>query len=201
MEVFMYSIKRKIKNAISEHVNSLVQVSVEEIDDQKTTTAQLQSLCRQAGAESCVLLENKETLPLKGNVAVFGRVQQNYFYVGYGSGGDVKAPYRISLIEGLKNSGIDINKQISETYEKWIIKNPPYDGYWGAWPMNYDEMPVSEQWVRVNKRKNETAIIVIGRSAGEDRENKLEKGSWFLTNLERKMLKAVCGVYDKVCVI
>ena len=37
------------------------------------------------------------------------------------------------------------NAHLVEVYEKWCKKNPPYDGYWGAWPMCYDEMPLKEK--------------------------------------------------------
>ena len=49
---------------------------------------QVATLARRAGAESCVLLKNNNhTLPLdlSAPVALFGRVQKNYFYVGNGS--------------------------------------------------------------------------------------------------------------------
>ena len=51
-------------------------------------------LIRQAGAEGCVLLKNDGALPLNRDkeVAVFGRCQLDWVYVGYGSGGDVNAP-------------------------------------------------------------------------------------------------------------
>ena len=49
---------------------------------------------------------NNHTLPwiLSAPVALFGRVQKNYFYVGNGSGGDVSAPYSINLVQGLVNA-------------------------------------------------------------------------------------------------
>ncbi|MDE6156122.1 MAG: glycoside hydrolase family 3 C-terminal domain-containing protein, partial [Eubacterium sp.] len=64
-----------------------------------------------AAEESIVLLKNKDNaLPIRENdtVAVFGRCQLDYFYVGYGSGGDVIAPYTVNLIDGLKNAGVNI---------------------------------------------------------------------------------------------
>ncbi|NLW11610.1 MAG: hypothetical protein GX028_06305, partial [Clostridiaceae bacterium] len=55
--------------------------------------------CRQAAAEGLVLLKNDNNcLPLteNENIAIFGRVQHDYMYVGYGSGGDVNPPYTVS---------------------------------------------------------------------------------------------------------
>ena len=42
-------------------------------------------------------------------MAVFGRVQLDWFYVGYGSGGDVNPPYRVNLMEGLRNAGVAVD--------------------------------------------------------------------------------------------
>ena len=50
----------------------------------KYVTPGIPEVIRQAGAESCVLLENDGTLPLKAEeeIAVFGRCQLDWFYVG-----------------------------------------------------------------------------------------------------------------------
>jgi beta-glucosidase-like glycosyl hydrolase len=79
-------------------------------DGHDMVTPEMAALARRAGAEGCVLLKNDGTLPLKAGetVAVFGRCQLDWFYVGYGSGGDVHPPYRVHLMEGLKNAGIPI---------------------------------------------------------------------------------------------
>ena len=56
------------------------------------TDAHFAALIRQAGSGGRVLLKNNDdVLPFNenDNVAVFGRVQNDWFYVGNGSGGDV----------------------------------------------------------------------------------------------------------------
>ena len=177
-------LKYKIINAI---VESVTQNSVAEINDGIDTNEDFKKLCRKVAADSCVLLKNDNILPLTNEkVSLFGRCQINYFYVGYGSGGDVKAPYKVSLLDGLRNNNFNLNPRVVEMYEKWCKKNPPYDGYWGAWPMCYDEMPLKEKDVKSFADESDVAIYVIGRSSGEDRENKLEKGSLYLTRIEEK---------------
>ena len=60
---------------------------------EKDIEPHLPALSRQAAAEGAVLLKNDNgILPLETGkpVAVFGRVQLDYFYVGYGSGGPEK---------------------------------------------------------------------------------------------------------------
>lgn len=92
-----------------------------------------------------MLLKNNGVLPLADKkFALFGRCQINTFYVGYGSGGDVKPPYRVSILEGLQNGRANLDKRVVETYKDWTKKNVPNDGYWGRWPMYYEEMPVKK---------------------------------------------------------
>ena len=92
-----------------------------------------------------MLLKNNGVLPLADKkFALFGRCQINTFYVGYGSGGDVKPPYNVSILEGLQNGRANLDKRVVETYKDWTKKNVPNDGYWGRWPMYYEEMPVKK---------------------------------------------------------
>ena len=163
-------------------------------------------LLRRAGAEGIVLLKNeKSTLPiaLDSTVSVFGRCAVNYFCVGYGSGGDIVYPYTVNLIEGLKNSGVKLNGELCKAYENWLSKpeNEPFEGYWGHWPMSLPEMPLSEESVAAAAEKSDVALAVIGRAAGEDRENTLKKGSYYLTDCEIDMLNKVTAHFDRVCVI
>lgn len=162
-------------------------------------------LCREAGTEGIVMLKNiNNTLPISPDraVSVFGRVQNDYFYVGYGSGGDVKAPYKVSLMQGIRNNGkIKYNELLATAYENWGKLNPVDDGFWGNWPMCYDEMPVDLSMARTAAAMSDTAIVVIGRSAGEDRENKLEKGSYYLTDTEKQVLDSVTSAFNKVVVL
>ena len=164
------------------------------------------ALARSAAAEACVLLKNDgHVLPLKKEeeVAVFGRCQYDWFYVGYGSGGDVNPPYLVNLMEGLDNCGAAYNRQLAETYRNWT-QDPRYaadPGFWGHWPMSHPEMPVTEDLVRVAAETSKTALIVIGRAAGEDRENTLTKGSYYLTDEETALLDQVTAAFDRVIVV
>lgn len=149
-----------------------------------------------------MLLKNDGTLPLgKRQFALFSRCQINTFYVGYGSGGDVKPPYKVSILEGLGAGGANLDSQVAETYEHWTKKHIPDEGYWGHWPMCYKEMPVKDEFIASAAKRNTTAVVVIGRAAGEDRENRIEKGSWYLTDAEEKLLALTRKYFKKVCVI
>ena len=159
--------------------------------------------CLQSAEEGTVLLKNdNDVLPIKDEkISVFGRCQINYFYVGYGSGGDVNQPYEVSLIDGLKNNGVRLNEELLAIYEKWCADNPINHGFWGHWPMNYPEMELSADVVKRAGENSDKAIVVLGRAAGEDRENKLEKGSYYLTDTEINMLNLVTANFDKIIVI
>ncbi len=205
----MKNLKNKVYKAVGKVVNFVTTVTSQGssqggempvfVPSQETV-----SLCRKVGAEGIVMLKNtKNTLPLteKNTVSVFGRVQNDWFYVGYGSGGDVKVPYKIGLMQGLRNCGVSVNGELAEIYRKWCAENPVDDGFWGHWPMCYDEMPVDAALAKAAAQKSDTAVIVIGRSAGEDRENKLEAGSYYLTEAEKSMLSAVTSAFEKVVVL
>lgn len=167
-----------------------------EVSDEIKETARL------AAAEGIVMLKNDGVLPLgDGTTAVFGRVQRDFFFVGYGSGGDVNKPYSVNLIDGMKNAGIAIDEQLAKTYARWCKLHPADDGVWGMWPRYYDEMKISTQTVADAASRCENAVVVIGRSAGEDRENALSRGSYYLTRAEKSLLDKVTSAFDKVAVL
>ena len=174
-------------------------------DGEGYVTPGIGTLIRQAGAESCVLLKNNGVLPLTEGkeAAVFGRCQLDWFYVGYGSGGDVSAPYHVNLLDGLDRAGVPVNPAVRRAYETWTQQedNKADHGWWGHWPYSYPEMPLDAALVQTAAQAAETAIVVLGRAAGEDRENSLTKGSYYLTDAERAMLDAVTGAFSKVVVL
>ncbi len=169
-----------------------------------TITDGMPEILREAAEETAVLLENNGVLPFKKGtrISVFGRVQNDWFYTGYGSGGDVKKPYGINLIEGLKNcEDLVLNTELSDTYEKWCKENPIDHGVWGHWPRFYPEMPLTVDLVKKAKENSDNAVFVIGRSSGEDRENTLEKGSFYVTDEERTALHRICEQFDNVTIL
>lgn len=124
----MGKIKKAIWKKVSYCVNTLSQSSMTEIEDGLTSTEEFKSLCRKVAAESFVLLKNNGVFPIEQEqIALFGRCQINTFYVGYGSGGDIRPPYRVSIAEGLKRNGMALDEKLLDTYELWTKKNPPED--------------------------------------------------------------------------
>ncbi len=201
---FLEKAKRKTFNTIGLLINRLSQnESGDTTDLEKTVTEGMPELLRKAGAEGTVLLRNDNVLPLSKDtvISVFGRVQNDYMYVGYGSGGDVIKPYTVSLTEGLRNANAKLNAELAGTYSEWCKKNPPDHGFWGHWPHYYNEMPVDDATILKASQNSDCALIVIGRSAGEDRENHLTKGSYYLTDDESSLIKRVAKAFAKTVVI
>lgn len=165
--------------------------------------SKIAKVARRVGAEGSILLKNDDALPLEENtrVALFGRVSFDWFYVGYGSGGDVRAPYRVSLADGLCNANVNLDEELFGIYKKWCDNNPVSHGVWGHWPRYFAEMPVGDELVSRVSERADVAIVTIGRAAGEDRENNLEEGSYYLTSDERKLLKQVTEAFEKTVVI
>jgi len=172
-------------------------------DPNKTVTPGMPALLRHAAAQGAVLLEN-EVLPFAPGtrVALFGRVQVNWFCTGYGSGGDVNAPYKIGLLEGLRRcKDLVPDAVLAEKYEQWCLKHPISDAVWGMWPRCYPEMPLTREEIRETAARTDKAVVVIGRSSGEDRDQCLEKGSYYLTDLERTLLKDVTESFPDTVLI
>ncbi len=161
---------------------------------------------REVIAEGCVLLRNENNaLPLQPGckAALFGRTQMNYFKSGLGSGGLVNARYVTGIYEALERSGdYVLDGEIRELYENWT-KDHPFelgDG-WANHPWFQQEMELDEETVRAAAQRNEVGLVIIGRTAGEDRDNKAEAGSWLLTAAEEKMLELVCRHFSRSVVL
>lgn len=201
------SLKTKIVNVGIKLVNKFTGLSQEDtarLNEEKTVTPHMPELLRKIAAEGAVLLKNNGVLPLAKDttVSVFGRLQLEWFYTGYGSGGDVNKPYAVNLVEGIRNSeGLKLNEALLSIYEKWHGENPIDHGFWGHWPRCYPDMPLDETIVSEAAKASDCAVVCIGRSSGEDRENALEKGSFYLNDDERNMLTLVTNSFEKTIVL
>ena len=161
---------------------------------------------RAAAAEGCVLVRNEQqALPLeKGcRAAVFGRAQMNYFKSGLGSGGLVNARYVKGIWEALSEEpGLTLDGEVRARYEAWTAEHPfdIGDG-WAAHPWFQREMPLDEALVRKAAGRNNAALVILGRTAGEDRDNSETPGSWLLTPEEERMLELVCRHFSRSIVL
>ncbi len=159
----------------------------------------------QVVAEGIVMLKNENNaLPLNDEeeIALFGRIQFSYYKSGTGSGGMVNVSKVVGIPEGLRECGIKTNKELSDAYESWILENPFDIGEgWGGEPWSQKEMPLSDSLVKSVAEKCRTAVVVIGRTAGEEQENRIEEGSFLLTAAEKEMLSKVRSAFEKMVVL
>ncbi|MCD8022464.1 MAG: glycoside hydrolase family 3 C-terminal domain-containing protein [Lachnospiraceae bacterium] len=169
---------------------------------------QYSSLARQAAAEGCVLLRNENAaLPLVpgDTVAVFGRIQLDYYKSGTGSGGLVNVPYVHSILDGLREyegQNIRIYEPLLNTYREWVKEHPFDKGVgWANEPWCQQEMPLDDALVQDAAAHANAVLIILGRTAGEDQDNSGAPGSYYLTDNELDMLKKVCAVFPRSTVV
>lgn len=167
----------------------------------------LAELGRIAAAQGAVLLKNEEkTLPIHNQekVSVFGRIQIDYYRSGTGSGGAVNVPYATNLLDALRESDkVQVNEELAKVYNDWRLANP-FDnggGGWAAEPWCQKEMPLDEDLVKTAAQNSDKALVVLGRTAGEDKDNSKDPGSYLLTEGETEMLDKVTRYFDKVIVV
>ena len=155
--------------------------------------------------EGAVLLKNdNNALPVNkdARIALFGRMQGNYYKSGTGSGGMVNVNHVYDIREGLREAGAKLDEELISIYDEWEKENPVDPGVgWGQERWSQDEMPVDDALVSKMASSNDVAVIVIARTAGEDRDNTDQKGSYYLTDGEELLLDKVCKAFDKTVVL
>lgn len=198
------NLSKVLTNTVQFFANGLSQSATDRDGEKKTVTPGMPELLRRAAADGAVMLENNGILPLKGGtrVALFGITGYESHYVGYGSGGDVNRPYAVSFADGIKNCDrLTLDPTIESIYREWNKKNPINNGFWGHWPFYFPEMPLDNTAVENARNKNEVAVAVIGRAAGESRDCKLQKGSYYLADDEIAMLDALAEEFDDIVIL
>ena len=155
---------------------------------------------QKSATEGIVLLKNENTLPLqnKKNVALFGVTSYDFIAGGTGSG-DVNEAYTVSLEEGLKNKGIEINKVIQKSFEAHKLANAKSfvkpEGMKAMFqPYNPPQwIPTSEEMAQ-SVSSADIGIVTIGRNSGEGADRK-EKDDFLLTSMEQQLIEVTCKAY------
>ena len=81
----------------------------------------------QAAAEGAVLLKNDDhALPLREGMklAVFGRIQFDYYKSGTGSGGMINTRYVVGILDALKEENLELDREVEQIYLDWIAEHP-----------------------------------------------------------------------------
>lgn len=150
---------------------------------------------RQAATDGMVLLKNvQKSLPLdsKARVALFGTASYDLLVGGSGSG-NVNRKYKVSLDEGLKNAGIELEDNLTKVYKDYTSAERakmPTENFWSV-PV-IPEMPLDKALVKNALSKSTVAILTLSRMAGEGGDRHVVKGDYLLSDVEEQNLKLVC---------
>ncbi len=161
---------------------------------------------REAAVEGIVLLKNEgNVLPFTEDdkISVFGRPQIEYYRSGTGSGGAVNVEYATNILDGFRNSSLTINEELVKDYQEWL-KEHPFDnggGGWAAEPWFQKDMDITSEYAKTQAEKSNKAVYIIGRTAGEDKDNFAWAGSYLLTDEEKANLKSITEAFEDVCVV
>ncbi len=160
-------------------------------------------ISRAIAREGIILLENKDNiLPLSTEkVAVFGRTQVDMIQGGTGSA-FCTSEYIIDIITGLENAGIQVDTELAQLYRTWCAENALASfGVWGSGAHVNPEMPLEDNIVAAAADRNDKAIFVIGRTAGENDDVNVMNGDYRLSSEEKAALEVVFKYFKQVILI
>lgn len=148
--------------------------------------AEHDAVALRAAAEGMVLLKNEGgILPLApdSRLNVFGAAQ--YMLRNSATGAGLINPrWQADFHQAVKqHSSFSINEDISYLYSRLRDVAP------------------TESQLRQAKEKSDIALIFISRTSGEFLDNKPDKGGYYLTDDEEKMIAAVSAVFEKAVAI
>lgn len=138
---------------------------------QESMDAALDANVKIAG-EGMVLLKNSgQSLPLAqgAKLNVFGWSSTNPIYSGTGAGSINYNYDTVSILEGLKESGFELNDKLSDFYQDFREERPTIDYFGQDWTIpepsmeEYDAAGIFED----AKQFSDTALVVLSRSGGE----------------------------------
>ena len=155
------------------------------------------NIAREVAAEGMVLLENNGILPLKKGkrVALLGVDSYDALVGGSGSG-HVNRQYEVSIYEGLKQAGFSLDAEQSKIYMDYVEAEKSKQNREFFWVVpTINELAVSQERAEALAQRNDLCILTIGRMAGEGDDRRLEKGDYYLSDLEMLNLQNLCTAF------
>ena len=202
-------------NIINQHFSS-VKVDDMAVDD---ATAASKEITTRIEEEGIVLLENKDnTLPLNveknAKVNVFGQSSTAIVYGGAGSGASDETD-NVTLQEGLKQAGFDVNEDLTKFYEDHKTKKKGQNVFnLKGGDYNINEPATSEysdKLISDAKKFSDTALVVFSRNGGEGGDLPMDMASYTggdagkhyleLQSCEQEMLSMVEKNFEHVIVL
>ena len=159
------------------------------------------AVARKAAGEAMVLLRNEGALPIKDakTVALYGATALDFVAGGTGSG-DVNKAYVVNMKDALENAGFSLDASLIDFYRKSIdlaaasraLTSTGYDWFRGTPRIAEPAIPVEA--INLEARRNDIAIIVLGRNAGEGADRRM-MDDFELTATERALLQNVSTAF------
>ena len=107
-----------------------------------------------------------------------------------------------NILDSLKEcKDILSTKSWEAVYQDWIREILDMGEGWAQEPWSQKEMPVSEALAQKAAASSDLAVVVLGRTAGEDMDNSAEPGSYLLTAEEEALIKTVCSAFKRTAVV
>lgn len=172
-------------------------------------TARMQAsaaVARKAASEGMVLLKNDRLLPLAGGtkLAVFG-IGQIYTIKGGTGSGEVNNLRSVNVLEGLEAcEAVSVDADVAAVYRAWAEEHPMVSQglFAGDASRNYnDEVPMDEFDLSAVAARNDAAVIIVSRIAGEGEDMEAKPGTIFLTAEEKAMIDAVTAAFGKTVLL
>ena len=189
------------------------------------TVSKANELAKDVQSEAVTLLKNDDSnLPLSGKkVNVFGWGSTNPVYGGTGSGSMSKQYKTVSLLDGMKQSGLKTNTELSKLYTDYRKDRPEVGMFAQDWTL--PEVPAkqySDKLVSDAKDFSDEAVVVLTRVGGEGADlptdmkakgityknnskdyDDFQKGESFLqlSKTERDMIDLVTSNFKKVTLV
>ena len=179
------------------------------------------ALARKAAAEGFVLLKNEGHFlpaPKGGKIALYGAGAVKTIKGGTGSG-DVNERDYVTIAQGMKNAGYEVTtegwldsyvKVYDQAREDWkaaILKKAEKmespNAFFEAYSSTPFFMPCGEK-IDVDAAKADgadTAVFVMARIAGENKDRFDKEGDYFISEEERVLLAQVCESYKDVVLV
>ena len=186
---------------------------------------------RAAAEGMVLLKNENNALPLGGGekIAFFGKATIEYIKGGGGSG-DVNCPYVKSIYEGFcekeKEGRIGIYMPLIEFYKAYVerekVKIPTDEQIGKIWDvvnampfcqkrdditydtfysMHVEEAAVPDELIEAAARECDTAVFTVSRFSAEGTDRRALGGDYYLSALEKELLKKLSSGFKKVIVV
>lgn len=158
-------------------------------------------LARRAAAKGMVLLKNdNNALPVSRSgqrVALLGKGSYDTYAGGTGSGCVTRA-YTVMLSQALAEAGYVLDSVVASRYCGHIHHSRSVQPKESAWYMPYvSELEWSRSDLQNMAKTNDLCIITLQRMAGEGGDRHLTEGDYYLTSVERSLIRDAAEIFHK----